>query len=69
MVAHGRIEKPEVRRSTECKGDCIIAPWDGVDNLTSDLIEGYIIDTESPNKIFYIQDMFLVWLGCKEGFK
>ena len=61
--------KPEVRRWTKCKDDLIIAPWDGVGDSMSDLIEGYIIDTELPNKIFYIRDMFLVWLSCKEGFK
>jgi hypothetical protein len=69
MVSHCCIKEPEVRGSSNRKCDSTVASWYGVGNLTSDLVEGYIIDTELPNKITNVRDMFLMWFGRKKGFK
>jgi hypothetical protein len=56
MISHGHINHPDELPHHELNKDCRIIPW----------LEGYVVNTEAPDKIIKILDVLLVGFGRKQ---
>lgn len=69
MIPLGCIHGDIVLASIEVNEDSGAAPRNWINNDARHQVQRNIIDTKAPHKPVDAEDMLLMWLGSKEGFK
>ncbi len=69
MIPGGGIKQPQPLTRSELFGDSGVTSWYRVCDDTCHGVEGYVINTESPNKILDVTNMLLMGFWRKDGLK
>ena len=62
MVSGKGIEQNKVGCCAEAVHDCVVTAWDWVFGWSSNLVELDVVDAESPDIVFDVVDVLLMWL-------